>query len=271
MPVLDKKLQRYLPGLLALLTAAVLMLGLLVLMENEKPEPDDPIPTTMPPVAENPYGPEDFTYDERGYLTCTAGESVLGIDISSHQEEIDWEAVKNAGVEFVMIRAGYRGYTAGAVRTDPMAQEYYRGASAAGLKVGVYFFSQAITVQEAVAEAEYLINVIRGWNLEMPVVFDWEFIGSDARTANMDRRLLTDCAAAFCKTVERAGYKPMVYFNVSLGRDMLYLEELTRWDWWLAKYSGGMNYPHAVRMWQYTDEGRVPGIDGPVDLNLWLR
>ena len=259
---------RLMPGFFALLTAVCLIL---VAVNGVKPIPDDPEPVTMPALVDNPYGPEDFTYDENGYLTCTAGKSVLGIDVSIHQGDIDWQQVKDAGIEFVMIRMGYRGYGSnGTIHSDSKARENYAGAKAAGLKIGGYFFSQAISVEEAMAEAYFLLGVIRGWELDMPLVFDWEPTGDDTRTANMDPRTLTDCATAFCRIMRRAGYEPMVYFNLSMSRDMLYLEELTGYDWWLARYADTMDFGYRVTMWQYTSEGSVPGIEGDVDLNLWF-
>lgn len=260
-------IRRLIPGVLALATVLALLLGAVA---GAKPVPDDPEPVTLPPLAANPYGAEDFEYDAQGYLTCTAGKSVLGIDVSEYQGDIDWQLVKAAGVEFVMIRIGLRGYGTGDIYADQRAQEYYRGARDAGLKIGAYFFSQAVTVQEAMAEADYMLRAVRGWELEMPLVFDWEYVGSDTRTGNMDPRTLTDCARAFCLTVRRAGYTPMVYFNVAQGRDLMYLDELTDFDWWLARYADSMGFDYRVRMWQYTNQGNVPGIGGNVDLNLWF-
>lgn len=260
-------IRRLLPGLLALLTVTALLFGAAA---AAKPIPDDPEPVTLPPLEENPFGPEDFAYNEQGYLTCTAGESILGIDVSEYQGDIDWQQVKAAGVEFVMIRVGLRGYGNGDIYSDSRAEEYYAGARAAGLKIGAYFFSQAVTVQEAIAEAEYALRAIRGWELDMPLVFDWEYVSSEARTGNMDARLLTDCARAFCRVVERAGYESMVYFNVSQGLDLMYLDELTDFDWWLARYADTMEFEYRVAMWQYTNRGTVPGIEGDVDLNIWL-
>lgn len=268
-----RKQNHSLPGLLALATAAVLLLGLLLLMGNG-PEPPATEPPTLPPkeptLAPNPYGPEDFELDEDGYLTCSAGLSVMGIDVSGYQGDIDWTQVRSAGVEFVMIRLGYRGYTQGALEADSRAAEYYAGAKAAGLKVGAYFFSQAVSVEEALEEAAFCMDLVRDWTLEMPLVYDWEYISQEARTADVDRRLLTDCTLAFCGAVEQAGYTPMVYFNIYQARDLLHLEELTAYRWWLALYDGEMTYPHRVDMWQYSCTGRVPGIDTDVDLNLWF-
>ena len=259
-----------LPGILAAATALVLMLGLLASLNSGRPEPTEPETTAAPTLAPNPFGPGDFTYGDGGYLTCGAGKAVLGIDVSEHQQEIDWDRVKAAGVEFVMIRVGWRGQIQGRLTEDTMAREYYAGAKAAGLKVGAYFFSQAVTEQEAVAEAEFAMNIIRDWALDMPLVYDWEHVDDGSRTAGMDARLLTDCTAAFCETVILGGYTPMVYFNSFQSQNLLFLEELTAYPFWLAMYADGLDYPYAVEMWQYSCTGSVPGIEGAVDLNLWF-
>lgn len=259
-----------LPGLLALGTALLLMLVLMISLSAFRPTTAEPETTAEPTLAPNPYLPGDFTYDDRGYLTGPAGSAVLGIDVSEYQGHIDWAKVREAGIEFVMIRIGWRGQTQGKLTEDTMAQANYAGAKAAGLKIGAYFFSQAITEQEAVAEAEYAMNCIRDWELDLPLVFDWEYVGGEARTGSMDPRLLTDCSVAFCDTVALAGYRPMIYFNLFQAEHLLYLEELNRYPFWLAMYSDQMDYPYAVDMWQYSCTGRVPGIETPVDLNLWF-
>lgn len=267
-----KQRKELLIGLGALgLTLAVLLV-LAVGMPQLTPVPpavtEPTTEPTLPPPEANPYGPTDFQYDG-WYLTCTAGESVLGIDVSKHQQEIDWNAVADAGIEFVMIRAGNRGLQTGELFTDPYALANYQGAKDAGLKVGVYLFSQALTVAEAEEEARFLLNIIDGWELDMPVVFDWE-IAEDGRTAAMDKRTLTDCTIAFCEIIKAEGYTPMIYFNRSQGNRLLHLEELTQYGFWLALYNDRMTYPYKIDMWQYTCEGRVPGIEGDVDINLWF-
>ena len=224
---------------------------------------------TLPPPQRNPYGPWDFQYSGK-YLTCLAGESVLGIDVSAHQQQIDWQAVADAGVKFVMIRAGYRGYETGNLQEDDYAQSNYAGARQAGLQIGAYFFSQAVSVEEAKEEAEFFLEIIRDWQLDMPAVYDWEYMGEDSRCGQADARGVTDATLAFCQAVELAGYVPMVYFNRHQAIDFLYLEELTAYPFWLALYSDRMTYPYRVEMWQYTEEGTVPGIDGFVDIDLWL-
>ncbi len=225
---------------------------------------------TFPPPETNPYEPLDFYYED-GYLTCGAGKSTLGIDVSYWQGEIDWQQVKDAGIEFVIIRAGYRGTGEGTLEADSTANANYEGAKAAGLKVGAYMFSQAITVEEAVEEAEFIMDLVKDWELDMPIVYDWEYINETARTANMDARTLTDCTKAFCQTVREAGYDTMIYFNADQSHKQMYLSELTEYGFWLAMYEPVMDYPYKIDMWQYTNQGTVPGIQGNVDINLLLH
>lgn len=228
-----------------------------------------PTETTEPLIPINPYGPEDFGI-EGHYMACLAGESLVGIDVSTWQGYIDWEQVRDSGIEFAIIRIGYRGTEQGTLAEDDMAQTNYAGAKAAGLKVGAYFFSQAITPEEARDEAIYAMQIIKDWELDLSLVYDWEYVSEDARTANVDARLLTDCTVAFCREVEKNGYQSMIYFNPTQAHKQMFLEELTDYRFWLAMYDTVMTYPHKVDMWQYTNRGYVPGINGNVDVNLWF-
>jgi len=178
--------------------------------------------------------------------------------------------VKQAGVEFVMLRLGWRGSEQGLIFPDDNVEKNYQGATEAGLQVGGYFFSQAITVEEACEEARFVLELVDGWQLDMPIVFDWEFLGEDARTAEMTPRLLTECTKAFCGEIREAGYQSMVYFNPMLADSYLYIEELVEYPFWLAMYDHPMDYPYQIDMWQYTASGSVPGIEGDVDLNLYF-
>ena len=226
-------------------------------------EPTSPLPT-------NPYGFNDFQF-QGDYLTCLAGPSVLGIDVSSFQGDIDWEQVRQAGIEFVIIRIGGRSYgEEGNLYDDDNAYSNYIGAREAGLQVGVYFFSQAISAEEAREEALFVLERTEGWELDFPIVYDWEYISDTARTANVDQRTLTDCTLAFCRAIEKADREAMVYFNPTQVNKRFYLEELLGYHFWLAMYSDRMTFPHKVDMWQYTCEGTVPGIEGPVDINLYF-
>lgn len=217
----------------------------------------------------NPYSKNDFDY-EGDYLTCLSGESMLGIDVSSYQGDIDWEQVASAGVEFVMLRLGSRGSTEGGLYQDSLARNNYLMAHAAGLRVGGYFFSQATTPEEAEEEAELALSILEDWEVEMPIVYDWEYLGADARTGDMDAGQVTACAIAFCERIREAGYTPMVYFNIEQGWLKMDLEELAGYELWLAWYDSPMLYPYKLNMWQYTDSGSVPGISGNVDMNLYL-
>lgn len=251
---------------------AVLLLICLSLPRGGEPVETTPQTTagpTFPAPAPNIYGPEDFAY-EGDYLTCTAGESVLGIDVSSHQGSVDWQQVAGAGVKFVMVRLGYRGYESGKLVRDTLAEANLAGAKAAGLEVGAYFYSQAVSEEEAREEAAFALEILGDTALDMPLVYDWEYVSESARTGTVDRRLLTDCTLAFCQAVEDAGYEPMVYFNSHLAETGFLLEELTGYDFWLAMYDSPMTFPYRVKMWQYTQTGTVPGIAVNVDINLYL-
>ena len=224
----------------------------------------------LPPPAANVYTPKDFGY-EGDYLTCLTDVSILGIDVSTFQKEIDWKKVKATGVEYAMIRLGGRGYgESGNIYKDSWADINYEKATAQGIKVGVYFFSQAITGEEAEEEAAFVLEQIKDWQLDMPVAFDWECLADDYRTMVADARLTTDCAKAFCDKIEAADYDSMVYFNPNQSRTQMYLAELTDYGFWLAMYSDKMTYEYKVDMWQYTNEGKVPGVKGNVDINLYF-
>lgn len=278
--LLEEKIQQYRPWLIWAASAALTLVLVVVCLvvgagvPEEVPEEtqatEETVPEIQSPFLENPYGPEDFQLED-GFLTCLAGESVLGVDVSSFQGQIDWNAVAGAGVKFAMIRVGGRGYGAeGKLYADDWAQINYEGAKAAGLQVGGYFFSQATSVEEAIEEAAFALLQIQDWQLDMPIVFDWEYLNAEARTANVDKRTLTDATLAFCKTVELAGYEAMTYFNINQADNHVYLEELTDYRGWLAMYTDQMTYPYKVDMWQYTNAGSIPGVDGPVDINLYF-
>ena len=218
-------------------------------------------------LRENPYGPEDFGL-QNGYVTCTAGPTRRGLDVSAYQEDVDWEQVRAGGFDFVFIRIGYRGYSVGDIFPDERARENLAGAKAAGLDVGVYFYAQAIDPEEAREEAQWCLDFLAGESLQLPVVYDWEWVDRSARTGQMDKATLTECAETFCQTIESGGYAPMLYFNSHVSRDLLDLEQLAQYPFWLAQYRDQMDYPYQVDVWQYTEEGTVPGIEGDVDIDL---
>lgn len=221
-------------------------------------------------VPVNPYDPQNFVLEgDRMTYTGEGMETALGVDVSSYQGSVDWEKAAEDGIDFAMIRVGYRGYSQGTLQMDERFQENMDGALAAGLDVGVYFFSQATSVLEAEEEADFVLSAVRGYPIKYPVVFDWEFIdGAEARTNGMDGDTVTQCAAAFCDLISVAGYTPMVYFNQELGYLFYQLDQLDASQFWLAEYDTKPDFFYDFEMWQYTHTGVVPGIQGNVDLNL---
>lgn len=208
-----------------------------------------------------------YCYEENGEITST-----VGIDISEHQGVIDWQAVKSAGVDFAMIRIGYRTYGGGIITVDENCEENLRQAEEAGIATGVYFFSQATTTDEAVEEADAVLDVIAGYNITYPVVYDWELIFDDhARTDDVTVEMLADCCIAFCERVKSAGYTPMIYQNKTTAMHKLDLPRLKDYDFWLAEYGSKPTYYYDFDIWQYSSTGTVPGIEGNVDLNLCFR
>lgn len=221
-------------------------------------------------VDRNTYIPQAFTQQENGWVAYP--DALQGIDVSVYQGDVDWQAVADAGVDFAIIRVGYRGYSQGAIQGDANFQKNMEGALEAGLDVGVYFFSQATTVREAEEEADYVLETIRSYPVTYPVVFDWEFVdGQTARTDEMEGEHMTECAKTFCELVDAAGYTPMVYFNQEQGYLYYQLDQLDQFQFWLAEYDQKPDFYYDFAMWQYTHTGKVPGIQGNVDLNLAFR
>ncbi len=203
-----------------------------------------------------------------------------GIDVSKHQGEIDWPKVKAAGVDFAIVRMGFRGYANGTLATDMRFKENVQGALDAGLKVGVYFFTEAISVDEAVAEAQYVINAISPYNITMPVAIDWESNaaasdGGRKITAGLTKEQNTLICSVFCDVVKSAGYTPMVYANKSDFSNRLDGAALSeKYEIWLARYNTIAEFANPYSFWQYsagsaTNTGTVDGISGNVDLNFW--
>lgn len=244
--------------LMALLLLAVLPLLLMVLVNQG---------VLLPYI--NPYGPEDFV-SENGYMTCLTTESVPGIDVSYYQGDIDWQQVREAGIEFAFVRLGYRRSADGTLGEDEMARKNLREAADAGLKVGAYFFSQAVTAEEAREEAKFALSILEEFPLDLPLVYDWETVEGSQRTTDMTRNTLTECVEAFCSEVEDAGYNSMVYFNRDLSKTLLDVRKLGSRSVWFAMYDTYPDAPCKPDYWQYTDQGTVPGIEGYVDLNLYL-
>ena len=217
------------------------------------------------------YDSSLFQQDENGFLTYDSDEYScrIGIDVSRYQGEIDWAAVKDAGVEFAMLRLGYRGYSTGKIVTDAYFETNLQGALENGIEVGVYFFSQAITVEEGLEEAKLVLDTLQGRELDFPVVFDQEEIyEADARTDNLDPSTASDIAVAFCDAVKDGGYNPMIYANTRWFVSQMDFSRLDGYSKWLAQYYRTPFFPYQFQIWQYTSSGSVDGIQGNVDLNL---
>ncbi len=263
----------------AVVAAALLLTTMLILFSCGDTTPQPPpgtagTPATNSPAPKplipNPYNGGDFAY-RNGYITCISGKSQLGVDVSEYQGDIDWQTVAEEDIAFAMVRLGFRGYgQSGILMTDSKAADNLAGAKDAGLNIGAYFYSQAISVEEAIEEANFALQILDGRKLDMPLVFDWEIFSTEGRTYYVDKATLNACARAFCETVEAAGYEAMVYFNLDVG-SRLDLQTLQNegYGFWLALY-GTMTYPHRVDLWQFTDTGYVKGIDGYVDMNLYF-
>lgn len=197
-----------------------------------------------------------------------------GIDVSYHNGTLDWSTIKAAGVDFAILRAAYRGYgTEGTLVRDAKFAEYMQGAMSQGIPVGAYIYSQAITTAEAVQEANYILNIVRGYSLDLPIVFDYEFAGvktgrldSAWSSGKLNKSKMTDIALAFCDTIKNAGYDAMVYANKTFLSKNLDHEviENAGYDVWLAHYTTNTNYTGDYKIWQYTSSGRIPGIANKV-------
>lgn len=199
-------------------------------------------------------------------------EAHYGVDVSYYQGEIDWPAVAADGIDFAFIRAGYRGYVSGALLADENCAANLAGAIAAGLPVGLYVFSQAITEEEAVAEAELALEQAAGYQISYPVAFDMEEIHNEtARTDSLSREEATAIALAFCQRIEEAGLRPVIYGNIKFLAGRLDLSQLTGYPLWLAQYYDRPLFPYDFHFWQYSSSGQVAGINGDVDLNICFR
>ena len=198
-----------------------------------------------------------------------------GIDVSDYQKYILWDKVKSDGIDFAMIRVGFRGYgSSGSMNTDLYFETNLKNAALNGIDIGVYFYSQAITVEEAIEEADYVINLLQKYNIEIqyPVAIDTERtpVGT-GRADSISKSLRTDICKAFCDRIEQAGYKAMIYSNKDWLLNNLELDRLSDYDIWLAHYTDETDYPYAYTIWQYTSSGAVNGIATAVDMNYGYK
>ncbi len=206
-----------------------------------------------------------YNFGADGAIATTVNGSKFGIDISRHNGNIDWNAVKASGVDYVIIRCGYRGSATGVLIEDENFKKNIRNATAAGLKVGIYVFSQAINEVEAVKEASLAVSLAKGYNLTYPIFIDTE--SSGGRADKIDVATRTAVVNAFCQTVASAGYQPGIYASKSWFETKLNMGAIGNYKIWLAQYSAAPTYKGRYDMWQYTSKGKISGIKGNVDLN----
>ncbi len=206
-----------------------------------------------------------YNFDSEGVLSAAAGN--MGIDVSRWNGSIDWNAVKNSGVSYVIIRCGYRGSTTGALIEDSMFRTNIQGAASAGLKVGIYFVTQAVNEVEAVEEASMVLSLINGYHISYPVFLDVE--PSGGRADGIDKATRTAVCRAFCQTIANSGYTAGIYANNTWLNEKIDTPSLTNYKIWLAQYRAEPTYT-ATRydLWQYSAKGTIPGISEETDLNI---
>ena len=225
-------------------------------------------------LKKNDIDNEKLKVLEKGEIEYTdeSSVSIKGIDVSKYQGDIDWKKVAGDGVKFAIIRLGYRGYGTGEIMLDEKAKKNIEEASKAGIKVGVYFFSQAINEKEAKEEAKFVLENIKGYDIDYPIVFDTEdVVGDNARANDLSVNARTQIAKTFCDYIKDNGYTPVIYANLrwfNLALDMKALEE---YDKWYAYYDDEIYFPYKISMWQYSENGKVNGIEGSVDMNISFK
>ena len=226
-------------------------------------------------IEHHGFGEEDFEIGEDGFIEYLGDDSTVdikhGIDVSRFQGEIDWKKVKDAGIDFAIIRAGLRGTTEGKLLTDDYFEANIQGATENGIDVGVYFYSQAINEEEAKEEVQLILDLIEPYKIKYPVVIDVESAESDsARTLNLTTDDYELVVKTFCDMVSKAGYTPMIYGNVKSFTLLMDAVDVDDYDIWIAYYGTPLYYPYHFNIWQYTSSGKVDGIEGDVDLNICI-
>lgn len=228
-------------------------------------------------VKHNELSAENIRADEEtGEITYVNGEEVVsrkGIDVSKFQGEIDWKSVKEDGVEYAFLRLGIRGYTTGEIVIDETFEDNVKGALGQDIGVGVYFFTQAVTEEEVLEEADFVIETLQPYAINYPVVIDVEDVDSqNARTNDLTAEERTKLVIAFCERIKEAGYTPMIYGNLKTFMLMLDITQLEAYEKWYAFYSTDkFYYPYDFSVWQYSDSGKVKGIEEEVDMNISFK
>lgn len=226
-------------------------------------------------LAMNTYIDENFIAEENGMVSYQEDGEVLtrkGIDVSKYQGEIDWEAVKNDGIDYAIIRVGIRGYSEGGILEDEFFRQNMEGAIANGIPVGVYFFTQAVNEAEALEEADFVIGMLQGYELTYPVYLDIEDVKKEScRTNGLTVEERTNNAKVFLERIREAGYEPALYGNMKSFLLMVDLASLEQYDKWFAGYTLPIYYPYEYEMLQYSEKGKVAGIPAAVDINICFK
>ncbi|WP_408070907.1 glycoside hydrolase family 25 protein [Butyrivibrio sp. JL13D10] len=224
-------------------------------------------------LKRNPFLAEDLKIDEDGFLYYAgANENISvsqGIDISRSQGDIDFNKVSEAGIDFVMIRAGLRGSAEGQLLEDDYFKTNLKKAVSAGLDVGVYFYSQAINTAEAAEEADFVIGLLQGAEIDYPIAIDLEQVSSsDARTAKLSKTLYSDIAKTFCEKISEAGYVPMIQGSIRTFGELIDTETIQSYPTWIIYHDYPQYYPYEYYMWQYSKNSDIAGIEGEVNMNI---
>lgn len=224
-------------------------------------------------LAKHDLSDEFLIKNPNGSLDYDMGDgrmAVKGIDVSRYQGVIDWSRVAEDGVKYAFLRAGFRGYGSGEIQVDETFLENAAQASANGIEIGVYFFTQAMNEEEAIEEAEFVLNLLGGNEIALPIAYDLERVNG-GRMNSVGADQMTRNTRAFCDTVRAAGYEAMVYGNMESMLLMLNMDEVEDIPKWFAYYSDDIYFPYKFDVWQYSGKGRVDGITGDVDMNLYFR
>lgn len=231
-------------------------------------------------IAQNRYKPDDFA-EEKGVVEYIGeGSSTVGISVNEKKGDIDWQQVKENGVDFVMIRVGLREKIKGRIRVDANFEKNIQGAADAGLAIGVYFYSKAVTDAEAEAEATFVLEQIRDYDVSIsyPIAIYWEYDLKDdgtqdesSRTVRRNGEQVTGFIDTFCNKIKVAGFHPCYFAEKSMAYNRLNLGRLGNYDLWYGEYRAAPSFFYDFAIWQYTENGRVPGISEPVPINIAMK
>ena len=266
-----RRLRKSLYPAVFILVISCLLVGLVSCLVKPEKVPLVIETTTVPTLPLHHYDFSHLSFDNGiAHYEDENYRSQFGIDVSEHNRTIDWNAMKSAGVQFAYIRTGYRGYTEGILHEDAYYRTNMEGAKNSGISIGVYFFSQAVSVQEAVEEAEFVLALLNGYDITLPVVYDFETYSPEtgARTNNLSMSQRTDNAIAFMETIKNAGYEVMLYASAYTYQNLFNAYALTDYPLWVAHYASLPDYPYAFTMWQYSETGNGNPTLAGIDLNI---